>query len=188
MPVFIGPNPPPVRGPQLRGPPPRGPPIRGPPVRGPMPFPGQLGGPTVPTIPARPSPPRNQPINQPTEQTEQWAPGEPEWFFPSSRREWMSSCQRLGCSDVGVHCVFWGSLCPTSVRRTPCRCQRGCRVDTHFIPFGGRKVIDRCNNVCICDSRDGMVSRALHFLRVSAFPLSWRDVRQIDVDQECRLY
>ncbi|XP_045211366.1 uncharacterized protein LOC123562831 [Mercenaria mercenaria] len=90
------------------------------------------------------------------QQSEPWAPGEPEWFFPSRPQQWLNSCQRRGCSEVGTHCVLWGGLCPSSVRRVPCRCQRGCRVDTHFIPFGQSRVMDRCNNICACNSREGV--------------------------------
>ena len=33
--------------------------------------------------------------NSPVPNIEPWARGEPQWFFPSTRQQWMGSCQRL---------------------------------------------------------------------------------------------
>lgn len=52
----------------------------------------------------------------------------------------------------------------------------GCRVDTVFIPFGGSRVMDACNNVCACRSREGIVSTKLQIISstriVVALPLN----------------
>lgn len=43
-----------------------------------------------------PTPQFMSPQGSPSRQhAEPWAPGEPVWFFPSNREQWMRSCQRL---------------------------------------------------------------------------------------------
>jgi hypothetical protein len=77
FPVFIGRNTPPVPQPVYN-------------------VQGQFGNsnPVQPPIPTNHGMPLGQQRGPIQQQSEPWAPGEPEWFFPGRPQQWLNSCQR----------------------------------------------------------------------------------------------
>ena len=64
------------------------------------------------------------------------------------------------CNTVTLISVYtqYSSSSNYTLSKTRIFVVSGCRVDNVFIPYGGSRVMDDCNNVCACRSREGIVS------------------------------